>query len=58
VNLPGNPYGHPNVAVLAHLQREGARVLRTDLDGDLAVVVDRGALATARHGATPGRRPP
>jgi competence protein ComEC len=54
----GNPYGHPNVAVLAHLQRQGARVLRTDLDGDLAVVVERGALATARHGATPGRHPP
>jgi competence protein ComEC len=51
----GNPYGHPNASVLAHLQREGARVLRTDLDGDLAVVLDRGALATVRHGTRPGQ---
>jgi competence protein ComEC len=54
----GNPYGHPNPAVLAHLQREGARVLRTDLDGDLAVLLDHGALATSRHGTRPGRHPP
>ena len=50
----GNPYGHPNASVLTHLQREGARVLRTDLDGDLAVVLDRGTLATVRHGTRPG----
>jgi competence protein ComEC len=50
----GNPYGHPNASVLTHLEREGARVLRTDLDGDLAVVLDRGALATVRHGTRPG----
>ena len=34
----GNDYGHPNPAVLARLARGGARVLRTDVDGDLAVV--------------------
>jgi competence protein ComEC len=33
-----NEYGHPNAAVLAKLARDGARVLRTDQDGDLAVV--------------------
>jgi competence protein ComEC len=54
----GNPYGHPNPSVLAHLQREGARVLRTDLDGDLAVVLDHGTLATVRHGPPAGRHPP
>jgi competence protein ComEC len=54
----GNPYGHPNPSVLAHLQREGARVLRTDVDGDLAVVLDQGTLATVRHGSAPGRHPP
>jgi competence protein ComEC len=33
-----NEYGHPNAAVLAKLARDGARVLRTDQDGDVAVV--------------------
>jgi competence protein ComEC len=54
----GNPYGHPNLPMLGHLQRDGARVLRTDLDGDVAAVLDRGRLATVRHGSAPGRRPP
>jgi competence protein ComEC len=54
----GNPYGHPNPAVLDRLRRGGARVLRTDLDGDLAVVVDHGALATVQHGRPAGRHPP
>jgi competence protein ComEC len=54
----GNPYGHPNLPMLARLQRDGARVLRTDLDGDVAAVLDRGALATVRHGSAPGPRPP
>jgi competence protein ComEC len=54
----GNPYGHPNLPVLARLRRNGARVLRTDLDGDLAAVLDHGTLATVRHGSAPGQRPP
>ncbi|GAA5184920.1 ComEC/Rec2 family competence protein [Rugosimonospora acidiphila] len=54
----GNPYGHPNLPMLAHLARNGARVLRTDQDGDVAAVLDRGGLATVRHGSSPGRRPP
>ncbi|MBZ5735880.1 ComEC/Rec2 family competence protein [Nocardioides sp. TRM66260-LWL] len=41
-----NDYGHPNGPLLDHLRRS-ARVLRTDLDGDLAVVTDDGRLSTA-----------
>jgi len=40
----GNDYGHPNPAVLAGLTREGARVLRTDQVGDIAVAIDDGEL--------------
>jgi competence protein ComEC len=54
----GNPYGHPNLPMLGRLRRNGARILRTDLDGDVAAVLDRGRLATVRHGKPPGRRPP
>ncbi len=46
----GNDYGLPNQQVLAGLTRSGARVLRTDLDGDCAVLVDHGALAVLRRG--------
>jgi competence protein ComEC len=54
----GNPYGHPNLAMLDRLRREGATVLRTDVDGDLAAVVNGHGLAVVRHGAPPGRHPP
>jgi competence protein ComEC len=33
----GNDYGHPSTMLLSELAREGARTLRTDLDGDVAV---------------------
>jgi competence protein ComEC len=47
----GNPYGHPNLAVLQRLARNGARVLRTDLAGDIAVVATSSGLAvTATKG--------
>ncbi|WP_426507532.1 ComEC/Rec2 family competence protein [Dactylosporangium sp. McL0621] len=48
----GNDYGHPSPVVLARLARGGARVMRTDQQGDLAVVRDgSGRLAvTARRG--------
>jgi len=36
----GNPYGHPNAEVLAHLAGHGARVLRTDRDGAVTVSSD------------------
>ncbi len=45
-----NDYGHPAPEALVPLAESGAEVLRTDLDGDVAVVVRDGALAatTAR----------
>jgi competence protein ComEC len=43
-----NDYGHPSPVLLARLTRGGARVLRTDQQGDLAVVRDaEGNLAVA-----------
>ncbi|MCX4470598.1 ComEC/Rec2 family competence protein [Micromonospora sp. NBC_01655] len=54
----GNSYGHPNGAVLARIARGGARVLRTDTDGDVAVVLGRGGLAVVNRGVDPGRRQP
>jgi competence protein ComEC len=44
-----NPYGHPNPALLGSLAREGARVLRTDVDGDLAVVRAGAGIGVATH---------
>jgi competence protein ComEC len=54
----GNPYGHPNLAMLGMLRSQGATVLRTDVDGDLAAVSDGHGLAVVRHGVPPGRHPP
>ncbi|MFG1843467.1 ComEC/Rec2 family competence protein [Micromonospora sp. NPDC049175] len=52
----GNTYGHPNPSLLARLSRGGARVLRTDTDGDLAAVRAGPGLAVARRGMPPGRQ--
>ena len=41
-----NDYGHPADTALAPLEDAGTRVLRTDRDGDLAVVVQGNDLAT------------
>jgi competence protein ComEC len=41
-----NDYGHPAPTTVDALEEAGARVLRTDLDGDVAVVVDDGELGT------------
>ncbi|MFC5178490.1 ComEC/Rec2 family competence protein [Nocardioides taihuensis] len=41
-----NDYGHPASSTVNALEGAGAQVLRTDLDGDLAVVVDDGGLGT------------
>jgi competence protein ComEC len=49
-----NGYGHPNLAVLARLARNGARVLRTDTDGDLAAVTGRDGLAVVVRRPDPG----
>lgn len=46
-----NPYGHPNLGLLAGLSRGGARVLRTDLDGDVAVVVRNGRIGVVQSGS-------
>ncbi|WP_432979066.1 DNA internalization-related competence protein ComEC/Rec2 [Dactylosporangium sp. CA-233914] len=44
----GNDYGHPSAVLLARLARGGARVMRTDQQGDLAVLLDgEGRLAVA-----------
>jgi competence protein ComEC len=42
-----NDYGHPSTATLGPLAATGAEVLRTDLDGDVAVAVRDGELYTA-----------
>jgi competence protein ComEC len=42
-----NDYGHPAQQTLTPLAATGARVLRTDLDGDLAVLRHHGELLTA-----------
>lgn len=41
-----NDYGHPSMDTLRPLAATGARVLRTDLDGDVLVIVDDGVLRT------------
>lgn len=50
-----NRYGHPNPAVLERLRRQGARVMRTDLSGDVAAVWTRDGLAVVVHGLQPGQ---
>jgi competence protein ComEC len=45
-----NDYGHPAPVALEPLVDAGTRVLRTDLDGDLAVVTDGDDLATVVSG--------
>jgi competence protein ComEC len=45
----GNRYGHPNAALLARLARGGARVWRTDTDGDLGVVVTPDGVGVVTH---------
>ncbi|MCO1597365.1 ComEC/Rec2 family competence protein [Micromonospora sp. RHAY321] len=53
----GNTYGHPNPGLLARLSRGGARVLRTDTDGDVAAIRTGAGLAVVRRGVPPGRQP-
>jgi competence protein ComEC len=52
-----NDYGHPAPSTMQLLRRAGMQVRRTDLDGDVAVVVDdHGALRSAAR--MPAVRPP
>lgn len=48
-----NDYGHPSQAVLTELARSGARTLRTDRDGDVAVCVQDGRLAVVGRSREP-----
>jgi competence protein ComEC len=50
----GNTYGHPNKSTLDTLTALGARVTRTDFDGDTAVVPDPAGPALARRGEPRG----
>ena len=48
----GNPYGHPARSTIDRLAATGARVLRTDTDGSVAVTIDPdGTIAVATTGA-------
>ena len=46
----GNPYGHPAPGTIERLRAHDARVLRTDLDGDLEVSTDGYDLRVATSG--------
>lgn len=52
-----NEYGHPNLSVLHRLTVEGARVLRTDQVGDIAVSRTAEGLAVTVRGQHPGDHP-
>ncbi|MEV5592464.1 ComEC/Rec2 family competence protein [Streptomyces sp. NPDC052496] len=58
----GNPYGHPAPRTVQALRAQGARVLRTDTDGAIAVLGGRDRLTTTVRGGrrsrarSPGRR--
>jgi competence protein ComEC len=56
-----NDYGHPSPVLLTHLARLGVPVLRTDRDGDVAVVGQPGRLTAVVRGvagSTVGQRSP
>jgi competence protein ComEC len=50
----GNPYGHPSPRLMADLVRGGARVARTDLEGDIAVVAIGDGIGLVRSQGTAG----
>jgi competence protein ComEC len=50
-----NDYGHPAPATLDQLARAGARVARTDRDGDIAVVKSGSGIQVVRRGPQPDR---
>jgi competence protein ComEC len=53
-----NDYGHPAPSLLAALIAAGTTdVLRTDEDGDVAVVLRDGVLSTVRRGVLSVREP-
>ena len=44
----GNRYGHPHADVLNRIMESGARVLRTDLSGDIVIRARRSGLYDVR----------
>lgn len=54
----GNPYGHPHLPTLDRISRVGARVVRTDISGDVAVVATGHGLAVVVHSREPASRSP
>jgi competence protein ComEC len=48
-----NDYGHPSPLLLSEMRRLGVPVLRTDLDGDVAVTVSAGRLGAVTHHPSP-----
>jgi competence protein ComEC len=48
-----NDYGHPSPLLLAELRRLGVPVLRTDLDGDVAVTLVSGRVGAVTHHPSP-----
>ena len=54
----GNRYGHPSPLVVSALTRAGAKVLRTDQEGDIAVVPgNQGPVTISRGGPVRARSP-
>ncbi|MFG2889093.1 ComEC/Rec2 family competence protein [Streptomyces sp. NPDC048248] len=51
-----NPYGHPAPRTIRALRAQGARVLRTDTDGAIAVLGARDELSAAVKGPRPATR--
>jgi competence protein ComEC len=47
----GNTYGHPAPSTLQSLQRLGAHILRTDIDGAVAVKAQRHAITFDTQGS-------
>jgi len=45
-----NPYGHPAAATLKRLEDDGARVYRSDRDGDVAITLRGGHLGSVGRG--------
>jgi competence protein ComEC len=46
----GNPYGHPSADTLRRVEQDGARVYRSDRDGDVAVTLRHGRLGSVGRG--------
>jgi competence protein ComEC len=49
-----NHYGHPSGALLRRLSRDGARVFRTDISGDVAVSRTADGIVVTARGREPG----